>query len=199
MMSSRCFCSRKYFLDSPSKCNTMPESANRNTCLDRPICQAQRFSVVCKQVSATGISHLLSLCCPAAIAWLVVAVIVNPVNRVGLTWLSSHVIQEVLKRLTPSATDRNASPSVSVIPWRVRVGASLNHPMPSRILSGIRFSAIATSTLAVFDSLVVFDRIIRRHGSTPLKLDCDRAAWRPQSSGCSHYYATSGWGRQHVA
>lgn len=192
MLSTGCFCGRKDFLDSPSKCNTMPDSADRNACLSSPVRDAHRLPVVCKQVSSGGISRLLRLRSPTAISRLVVSFVVNSVNCVQWAWLSPHVIQEMLKRRAPAVANRNAPPTVAFVFMCVWVGASLYHRVPSRIFGSLFLPTATTTALAMFDSIVDCGRLVSRHDSTPIKLDCDRAAGRPQSLGCSHYYAPHG-------
>lgn len=70
---------------------------------------------------------------PAAIAWLVIAIILNTINRVRGRWFPPHIGKEVLK-LLPALTNLDAAPAVILellIGWRV---ASIFHRAPRAVL-----------------------------------------------------------------
>lgn len=71
--------------------------------------------------SAPRVVHLLELGYPAAVPRFVVAVVFNPINLV-LRRARPHIVKEVLKRLSPSITDRDATTTVVLEPsccWSV--------------------------------------------------------------------------------
>jgi hypothetical protein len=79
---------------------------------------------------------LLALCGPAAVGRLVVAVVVDAVNRMAWRRLAAHVCQKVLVRLAPSVADSDPPASVSVKPVIMRVGAAHYHRAPRPKFSG---------------------------------------------------------------
>src|SRR5438105_15425760 len=80
------------------------------------------------------ITHLLLLSGPAAVTWLIVAVLVwITVERMFSGWFASHVGQEVGEGI-PARADRDAAATVEAKMFVRRIGAALAHFRPTMIL-----------------------------------------------------------------
>lgn len=248
MLASWC---SKCFFDGPAASKASKEEVSMYSESSRPVCNRQRQSVVREVSRCAFIVRLLLGCLPATVIRLVIAIVINASDRVFLSRLCSHVIEEVRKGFQPSRANSYSSPAIVGKRWVVVFVATKPHllpasvfarssgcvfgcmpmspvsasrtarsasPEPERDSSNDRFSSALTSaepvrafvglkgvtsiadncelsvdvTCLVFDARRQLDRIIRRHSSTPSKLDFDRAARRLQSSGCSHYYVSHG-------
>lgn len=85
-----------------------------------------------------SIRRLLVMCRPSAIAWLVVAVVVDSVNRVA--WgPSSHISEEVFE-LLPSLAHFDAASAVILVFMVFHILATRNHSQPNVVLRGARHS-----------------------------------------------------------
>src|SRR6266540_4838264 len=73
-------------------------------------------------------------CCPAAVAWLVIPVVVDSVQAQvrGRAWTNVGI--EGLEALPPRLADRDSPTAVAVIARIVRVMAPLQHLRPDHIL-----------------------------------------------------------------
>lgn len=109
--------------------------------------------------------------------------LVFSIDRMNVAWTFSHVFKKVLKRLKPSSANSNASCAIQVVILVVLVVASTLNVLPALVL----WRPTVADATTMLEWSAILGRLVRRHDSTPRKLDCDRAAWRPQSSGCSHY------------
>jgi hypothetical protein len=94
--------------------------------------------------SDASIVGLHRRCCPSAVGWLVMPLVVNAVDAVLARWTSAHVGKKVGK-LVPSGTDVNPSPAVVRIVSR----ASRAHGRPDAIFRCVntpvaRYAARAT-------------------------------------------------------
>jgi len=187
-------CSQRIF-DCPPRGKSPTKRCVVNTELTRPSLEAHSFSVVSNPPGRAGIQTLLLTGCPFTVIKFVVAVVVNSVDRCFRERLCPHVFQEVYERVSPPMADRNASSTVSVIVLDIRVVTTGFHRMPGHVLRRC-LSLLATT---VFEAFTRLGRIVGSHLNLLNRFVVVRAASRPQSSGCSRYYATRGWWRQHVA
>ena len=128
-----------------------------------PVKQTERFSVVRQHSRLAAILRLFFFTCPATIlrgVWTVgVGISINRCLRIRL-W--SHVIEKTLERILPSLANGDSTTTVKVIVGGVGIAASGFHCAPNAVLR-----------CASFPFCWQLDRIIRRHSSTPLQLDCD--------------------------
>src|SRR4051812_45911248 len=83
----------------------------------------------------TGVPVLFRLRRPAAIAWLVWAVVILSLDGVSRGWLLAHVREEIYKRLPPPITDGNATPAIAGVAGVTWVAASLNHVAPGQVFA----------------------------------------------------------------
>lgn len=106
-------------------------------------------------------------------------------------------------RLFSKASTRLCSSSAQGVPSYRSCVSALAFTKPLSFASARHSIPANDSEPAVHIASLVFCefgcRIFGSHDIVPMKQVVVRTARRPQSSGCSHYYATSGWGRQHVA
>lgn len=70
---------------------------------------------------------------PATVSRPVVAIVVDPINRMHGRWSVAHIRQEALE-LPPTSADANAAPTIRSKFVGLRVRASLNHILPASIL-----------------------------------------------------------------
>jgi hypothetical protein len=82
---------------------------------------------------AACVLHLFAMCCPSAVAGLIVATSVDAVDAVAFR-LWSHIAEERLERLSPSTANDDASCTVVFIAKVIRNTASPNHSAPNPIL-----------------------------------------------------------------
>lgn len=114
----------------------------------RPFIDGKRLSVeLNKQSRLLFLSIVRLFCsrCPSAVTRLIVAVVVNAVNRIIKAGTFAHVIAKCLKRVQPSITDRDSAFSVAVESGRERTKATIFHRVPRAISWRIGFAVGNTS------------------------------------------------------
>jgi len=169
---------------SPSLIQSVSNACMGDSEFFSPTANAQGCTFVCKHGRAFTIVHLLlwscppTICCPAfldtlvAMSTRVVAVAILTINRVCAAGLFAHIFKKVDKRTSPPTAHCNSASAVNLIAILAAAIASIVHLTPRSVFRGLL--ALASMT-ACFKAIVKFGRIIRRHDSTPDKLDCDRA------------------------
>lgn len=85
-----------------------------------------------------AIVDLLFLCCPAAICFLIVAIIVDSVKRMFCGWLTPHIGQKVFIA-QPTTTNKNAAPTIMFPSVCIWIAAAIQHRGPSLIFWSSRF------------------------------------------------------------
>lgn len=88
---------------------------------------------------------LLAFRGPAHITRLVVAVIVDAVNRVLTTWGWTDISKEPLERMAPAITDGNAAFAVILKRGSMRSIASSVHAAPRRVFQRVATHAVSTT------------------------------------------------------
>lgn len=92
-----------------------------------------------------SISDLIRFCSPSAVAWLIVSVIINSVERQTF-WPWSHINVKSLKTLNPSITHFDSSTAISMVISKIFIPASIQHRLPRspnwRAFHSVRFSHI---------------------------------------------------------
>ena len=95
----------------------------------------------------SSISHLHSVGCPSAVAGLIVAVIVNPIQGcVG--WAISHVFSEQLIRVPPFANFYTSTAVVTIV-HSFRIQAPLSHTHPGHSCRRIFIILIMSRCISV--------------------------------------------------
>lgn len=88
---------------------------------------------------ATRVSHLLCLCCPAAVAFRITQVVFDSIKRMFFAWSGAHVFYEIAKRM-PFVAHRNPTASVVLVCRVLRVDAPLKHRGPHVVLTRLTLS-----------------------------------------------------------
>src|SRR6185369_5762592 len=120
----------------PPKANTFANSSNWKSKLIFPVGYAHRLALECQHLSHATIANLNGSFCPSAIRRLIVAVVVNAVNRVFRGRTQPHVAQEILKQ-HPSLANGDASSTVVFVSNKFGVGATSTHAHPREMLRAI--------------------------------------------------------------
>lgn len=133
--------------------------ASINPALDDRIIDSKVFSSLneatckpphCNYEIAPRISGLLLLGRPAAVAGFVVSVLVRPTVNAFPVRLIAHVLQKVLKRITPSWTNYHTTTAVKMKVLVLWVLASGNHGKPCVVCSSFASSMCATAVSEQF-------------------------------------------------
>jgi len=89
---------------------------------------------VVRKTTVVALVHVLrALRGPAHVPRLVVAVVVNTINRVFRGWARTNIGQEILERFSPSCTDGNPSASVMFVAFHAWVVAPSLHAVPRQM------------------------------------------------------------------
>jgi len=115
----------------PSFAHAVGQRVQRNASFSGPFAETLASAVQCQELGAPRIARLFVSWHPSTVARLVIAVVVDTLNRMTVR-ARIHVGLEVLEVL-PSFADRNSSTSVVVELWMWLVGASTAHVFPSVI------------------------------------------------------------------
>jgi hypothetical protein len=121
------------------------QSPNTNTKALGPINQRHGLAVVRQGFAVASVSRLLGLGCPAAVARIVVAVIVDAVYRVVRRWPCPHVLKECRETASPLLAHLYTSASVAVVCVILLVLASGNYRVPDGVLG--RFAQSVSSAM----------------------------------------------------
>lgn len=124
----------QYSLSRPTFPGAVSQDVVRHPCLFGPVAHRKRSALECYESRSPRVPVLLASCCPSAIAWFVIAVIVwVAIKTVVFTWALAHISQECLKRIGPSSANLDASSAIAGVPWIFRIGTSRLHAQPSVI------------------------------------------------------------------
>lgn len=180
-------CSQRIF-DCPSRGKSSTQRSVIYAELTRPSPKAHSFAIASELPGLAGMQPLLLIRCPFTVGFFIVPVVVNSVDGCFRKRLCPHIFQEVHERVSPPLADNNASPTVAVIVLGIWVVAASFHRAPRYVLR----RCLSLFARAVFEAIARLDRIASSHLNLLNRFIVVRAAWRPQSSGCSHYCATYG-------
>lgn len=109
------------------------KNLERNAELICPISKALGAPLESNKNGAAAISALLPFCRPSAVAWLVVAVVVDTVQRVRRARAQTHVADEAGVGLFPSAAHGNSSFAIVGVSEVLWIVASVSHLLPDAI------------------------------------------------------------------
>jgi len=121
--------SRQRPRSSPAAINPVVKHWGRYPDFGGPIDNTKTLSVVLKNNIAAVVSGLLLGSCPLAIAWLVAAVVVLPVELQAWFIASLNVGNELVN-IHPALANHNAAASVAWVALVIGVGAATNHRFP---------------------------------------------------------------------
>lgn len=132
----------------PSACKTPADSRCADACSPRPFRERQRKTVGRHGVNTARVIRLRLRSRPSHIGRLVVAVVVDAINRMLPTWPWSNIGVERLERVAPSVADGDTSSSVVGIALKSWIPASVLHANPDSILwrlgSSVRRGSVDT-------------------------------------------------------
>lgn len=110
----------------------------------RPLRQGLRLAVVSDEHVASSIIGLLFSRGPSAIAWLVMALIVDALDRVIFGRTMANVFHEQ-RYIQPSTANSNSDHPVGCKVWMVRLRAAANHLRPAWVSECLRQAVRAMS------------------------------------------------------
>ena len=119
---------------------TAPGSTSRSSSRARsrpdrgPILKAPTLTSELQDSILAGIPCLLSWGCPSDVSGLIIAVVINPVDRVGGGWPRTDILEECPERYGPTITHPDPTRTVTTVIVAFRIGASLTHLLPREIL-----------------------------------------------------------------
>lgn len=147
------------------------ESNYINPSFSRPVSGAHGFSIVREQACGASVLTLLGWCLPLAVAWFVVAVIVNASNAMTWTWWIAHVFKKRFERLSPPFAYLDSTASVLGVVGIAGVVTSLLNTLPATM----NFRATLAVTRNVLAKCVGGFRMCARHAKSPTKVSCVKA------------------------
>lgn len=100
-----------------------------------PPCQWHRFVAICQQSICSTVSLLFALRCPAHIPRLVVAVVVEAINRVFFRRRRTDVVQKGNKRSLPFIANANPLRAVITVAWTTLTRTPISHRNPTAIFT----------------------------------------------------------------
>lgn len=133
----------------PAVAHSIFENATRQIKAIFPLDEGERLSPERQPHIVASIAMLLDRGRPAAVSRLVIAVIVNPVNRVLGRRARPHIREEVLEG-SPAIAHGDTSPAVVPVSGDVGIRASRPHAGPD----SIHFGRLAANAMTVFRSLL---------------------------------------------
>ena len=127
----------------PSILNPVPQCSELDSSSQRPVCQAEGFSIMRQQNVAPLISSLFATRCPSAISGFVISIIVDAVNRMLEARSWTHIGYEILERIFPSGTHSDSTAAVSGEVERIRIKAPSLHQAPNAVFRSFRSTMCA--------------------------------------------------------
>ncbi len=103
---------RQSILWRPTKPESRVKNVSREFQFSCPLGNRKVLSIEFNEVTFPHIVLLLFISSPSAIAWLIIAIIVDAVNAVKIRRSPSHVRNEVVETFQPTLADSNSTPSV---------------------------------------------------------------------------------------
>jgi len=96
----------------------------------KPVRNTMSLTIETNRVITPVVSVLLSWCCPSAIFWRIMSIIVNAVYRMKQTWTSSHISDEGHEVIAPTLAHHYPASTITRIILRLCVVAPLYHSVP---------------------------------------------------------------------
>lgn len=98
----------------------------------RPVGDAQSYSVMYQHAVAPRVSHLNRLRRPAHVAWLIVTVVVDAFKRCS-SWRPRTNIGKEVREVVPTVANTNTSVAVTTKRWVASIQAALSHGLPDLV------------------------------------------------------------------
>lgn len=112
-------------------------------CYLRPFSYRMSHAIVSDCVGTSPVICLFGFGRPTAIFRAIVAIVINPINRVIRRGAESHICKEVLKGVTPALANRDASSSIPFVSNAIRVLAARLHALPGMVFSRVMPTMLA--------------------------------------------------------
>lgn len=136
------------FFNRPSRLKSIRQSPSRYAYFVCPCFSTHGFAVQSKQPVLGIVGSLFLFRAPLAVFWLIVAIVVDSVQRIAWTWFCSHVFYEVRKRLSPLIAHSDASSAISTVMRGVWIVASCFHHLPRLIFRSVARAMLMVSHTA---------------------------------------------------
>ncbi len=120
-------------LDGPAEIDSVLKPTSLDTHPLSPLGNTETFAIECQYHCRSTIASLFFARCPTAIVLFVIPAVVDSVELIRLGRSFAHVVQECLKRVTPTGAYRNASTAVARVTDIARRFASSDHRPPARV------------------------------------------------------------------
>lgn len=120
-------------LNRPSCLQATSQGKPRYTYFSAPLRDSQSFALKFKESICPRIIRLLLWCGPPAILRKIPQIIVDAVDTIFRAWTRAHIVNEVFGAILPSFANGNTSTSIECVALRSRIGAAVNHRVPTVI------------------------------------------------------------------
>ena len=114
----------------PPSAHAIPETRATDARLAAPLGNCLSFPEIGKPPVGASVVRLFLLCCPSHVSRLVVAVVVDAVQRVRFSRGNSNIGKKCVKRVTPLVADRNSA----FVVIAVDIVAARFHAHPTNVL-----------------------------------------------------------------
>lgn len=140
----------------PAKFEPAEQSIMLNVVFIAPFSEGFRLAKSVDNMRTATIPRLFNRCCPLAILWLVVSIVVNSVNLVLFARSLPHIFKEVFERVSPSVANSYAATAIAIVTTPVFVVASTDHITPKPVLDWMLFRQSVHSPTSSNHRLVDF-------------------------------------------
>lgn len=113
-----------------------------STCHSRPFNQALPLTTELTIAIRPSVLLLLLTSCPSTVAWFVVAVVVDSIDRVTFRRSIAHISNKILERIFPAIAHFNSSAAVAMVFRAVCVFTAIVHALPDVILGFVAVSML---------------------------------------------------------
>lgn len=103
----------------------------------RPFGKTEGFAIMGESMIVPFVPSLFLVRCPTAIAWLIIPVVVDPVDVVVTRGLGAHIGEEFIERIHPLFADLDSPSPVQMVADVIPVGASGSDAEPCPIFRGM--------------------------------------------------------------
>ncbi len=121
-----------------------------------PLSNRETFAFVLQVMVRSHVVLLNNFHCPLTILQCVIEAIVTSFKRMFGCWSGSHILEKVLKAVSPSVTNFYSSSTPSLIPGSVGIVAALEHVSPSHVLGSL-FIAYRSAVFSFHTAHAMFD------------------------------------------
>ena len=123
--------------EGPSVLEAPGNDIERYSCGLSPFYHRHALPFPCKDAVVFSISRLFFSARPSAVAWVIIFLVVDPVNRVLGGWAPAHVFEKCLKGILPARAYGNAAAAIPTVENMLRIIAALQHATPGYIFDAL--------------------------------------------------------------